>query len=278
MSMAARTFFRSNPVIYKTYGALKYAMFRVQLLLTQRRDRASPAAVGGLPVPPAMLRYRVGGSLERDVFLEIGASCANDLRQLAALGGKDLDTCGPVLDFACGCGRVIRHFGDHAPSARWHGSDIDPEAIAWCAANLSKVADFATNGFQPPTRFAADTFEVIYSVSLFTHLDEADHFAWLEELSRIVKPDGIVIASVHGPFTHLQLPPADARAVAERGFLYRTGQTGKLKLDGLPDFYQTAYTTERFIRERWTRYFDVVAYRERAVAGYQDAVILRKRR
>lgn len=275
--MTARSFLRSNPVVYRLHGIAKYVLFRVKLLLAERHDRAVSAAAGDLPVPPPKLRYRVGGSLDRDVFLQVGGRCAQDLLRLAAIDGKDLASCGPVLDFACGCGRVIRHFKKHAADARWHGSDIDPEAIQWCRENLQSVADFGTNGFQPPTRFDDDTFEVIYSVSLFTHLNEADHFSWLSELARIVRKDGIVIATVHGPFTHLQLPPAEARKVRDDGFLYRTGQTGKLKLDGLPDFYQTAYTTEKYIRERWSAHFDIVAYEEQAIAGYQDAVVMRKR-
>jgi SAM-dependent methyltransferase len=275
--MTARSILRSNSVVYRIHGIAKYALFRASLLLAEWRDRNVPAVAGDLPVPPPMLRYRVGGSLDRDVFLEVGRRCAQDLRQLAAIVGKDLATCGPVLDFACGCGRVIRHFKDHAPDARWHGSDIDPEAIGWCHENLASVANFGTNGFQPPTSFGDESFEAIYSVSLFTHLNEADHLSWLREMARIVRKDGIVIASVHGPFTHLQLPPGDARQVSADGFLYRTGQTGKLKLDGLPDFYQTAYTTEKYIRERWSEYFDIIAYKEKAIAGYQDAVVMRRR-
>jgi SAM-dependent methyltransferase len=277
MSMGARTLLRSNPVAYKAHGIVKYGLFRANLLLTEWRDRNAPKAEGDLPIPPAMLRYRVGGSFDREVFLGIGAGCAVDLQKLAVLGGKDLVHCGPVLDFACGCGRVIRHFKDHAPGFQWHGSDIDPEAIKWCRENLGSVASFGTNGFQPPTSFEDDMFEVIYSVSLFTHLNEQDQFKWLRELARIVRKDGIVIASVHGPFTHEQLPPEDASKVRADGFLYRVGQTGKLKLDGLPDFYQTAYTTEKYIRERWSEFFEVVAYEERAMSGYQDAVVLRKR-
>lgn len=278
MSSSARVYLRSNPAIYKAYGVLRYGLFRASLALTEWKDRQATGGTGGLPLPPAKLRYRVGGSLEREVFLAIGRQCADDLRALARLAGKELDTCGgPVLDFACGCGRVIRHFKDHAPDAAWFGSDIDPEAIAWCRDNLGAVARFGTNGFQPPTSFAADTFEIVYSVSLFTHLDEQDQFRWLRELERILKPGGILIASTHGAYTHLQLPPADAEAMRRDGFLYRVGQTGKLKLDGLPDFYQTAYTTEAYVRRTWGEIFEVVAYRERAVSGYQDAVVLRKR-
>jgi ubiquinone/menaquinone biosynthesis C-methylase UbiE len=224
-----------------------------------------------------MLRFRVGGSFDRLVFLDIGRRCADALRDLARRGGKDLDRSAAVLDFACGCGRVIRHFKDHAPDARWCGSEIDTEAIKWCRESLGAIATFSQNGFQPPTEFEDDSFEVVYAISLFTHLDEEDQFRWLAELARVLRKDGILIATTHGPFTHHQLPPEDMRKLSADGFLYRVGQTGKLKLDGLPDFYQTAYHTEQYIRERWSKLFDIIAYQERAIGDYQDAVVLRKR-
>ncbi|MDQ0323505.1 SAM-dependent methyltransferase [Pararhizobium capsulatum DSM 1112] len=277
MPSSIRLFLRSNPAVYKTYGIAKYALFRAKLLLSDWRDKRAAVALGALPIPPPMLRFRVSGSFDVDQFLEVGRRGARELEVLARLGGKDLACCPAVLDFACGCGRVIRHFQDHAPEARWYGSDIDGEAIRWCKEKLGAVAGFTENDFRPPMSFDPDSFDVVYSVSLFTHLDEDDQFRWLGELARVLRKNGLLIATAHGPYTHQQLPPADLRELTAKGFLYRVGQTGRLKLDGLPDFYQTAYHTEKYIRARWSEHFEIVAYKERAMNEHQDAVVLRKK-
>jgi len=274
--MDVREALRSNAAVYKAHGLLKYGLFRTSLLVNEWKHSRSGYGLDGLPLPPPKLRYRVGGSFDRDVFQEIGKSCAQTIRALAQRAGVDLDRSVEVLDFACGCGRVIRHFRDHPAQANWTGSDIDAEALQWCRENLGGIAAFSQNGFQPPTSFDSDRFDVIYSVSLFTHLDEEDQFRWLTEMARILRPGGILIATAHGSFTHQQLPAVEAGKTNLEGFLYRTGQTGKLKLDGLPDYYQTAYHTEEYIRDRWSKYLEIVDYERRAFGGYQDGIVLRK--
>ena len=48
--------------------------------------------------------------------------------------------------------------------------------------------------------------------------------------------------------------------IHSKGFLYLTRASGRLKLDGLPDFYQTTFHTQAYIRREWSAYFDVVHY------------------
>ena len=55
------------------------------------------------------------------------------------------------------------------------------------------------------------------------------------------------------------------------------GAKGRLKLDRLPDFYQTAYHTESYIQKEWTAYFDVARYLVQRINHHQDAVVLRRR-
>src|SRR5262245_5628911 len=98
MSKSVRAFLRSRPAVYKAHGVAKYGLFRASLLLNEWKDRRAPRAAGDLPVPPSKLRFRVGGSFDRDQFLEFGRHCAHDLERLARLGGKDLARCPAVLD------------------------------------------------------------------------------------------------------------------------------------------------------------------------------------
>jgi SAM-dependent methyltransferase len=185
---------------------------------------------------------------------------------------RDLD----ILDFGCGPGRVLTHLKTLAPSCRLYGSDIDEEAIAWARANLSSVATFDVNSFLPPTRYADCSFDLVYSISLFTHLDEPSQLAWLAELSRIAKPGAMLLATVHGESTHHGCFPDELKQLEGRGFVYRVDRKGRFKLDGLPDSYQTTFHTRAYVTEVWSRWFEVVDYIAGGLHGHQDVVILKR--
>jgi hypothetical protein len=72
------------------------------------------------------------------------------------------------------------------------------------------------------------------------------------------------------------LPSSYQSQIHSYGFMFVTDATGRLKIDKLPDFYQTAYHTQEYIHREWSTYFDVIHYLERGINNHQDAVILRK--
>ena len=61
-----------------------------------------------------------------------------------------------------------------------------------------------------------------------------------------------------------------------RGFLFEVLETGWLKRDGLPDFYQASFHSKEYVLREWSKYFEVLAYAEAAISMHQDAVLLRK--
>ena len=98
-------------------------------------------------------------------------------------------------------------------------------------------------------------------------------FAWLAELRRILRPGGLLLASFHGPHLFRGTAALDARAFQARGFAYVTSGTTA----GLPDFYQTAYHTHEYIREKWSSYFEVRDVLPSALNGHQDVAVVQKK-
>jgi SAM-dependent methyltransferase len=102
-----------------------------------------------------------------------------------------------VLDFGCGAGRVIRHFAEEARSADFTGCDIDPASIDWAEGHLDPPFRFLSTGESPPLPLEASSFDLIYGMSIFTHLTDS-WSAWLLELRRLLKPNGVLVLSFLG--------------------------------------------------------------------------------
>lgn len=273
-----RTFFEFKPVSVATAAAM-YVWFQGRLSLATFRDWRARGESRPEPVPPAKLRFRVGGTFDEAGYVTSGQAIAQDIQNLCKATGHDFYSYSEVLDFGCGCGRVIQNFRGGNESCNLHATDIDPDLVNWCKANLDGV-DWHVNGHQPPLPFADNAFDLVYAVSVFTHLDEEFQHAWLRELRRIARPGATLILSVHGEHILQGLRKLDAsygEEADERGLMFISGPKGRLKFDEFPDFYQTTFHKKTYIYDEWSAYFDIVEYVERGILNYQDAVILRKR-
>ena len=223
-----------------------------------------------------MLRYRVHRAFEAWSYTSVGKLTAVRLAEALSTNRFTLDSA-DVLDFGCGPGRVANEVKALVPRCRVYATDIDAEAIAWAQAHLSGVARFEINHANPPTRYASGFFDGVYSISLFTHLDEQAQLAWLQELQRVVKQGGWFLATVHGRPAQTTCTAQELSELAVKGIAFRVGRTGMFKLDGLPDAYQTTFHTKSYIYRVWTRYFDLVDYLEGGLSDHHDFVVMRRR-
>ena len=152
-----------------------------------------------LPRPPRELAARVfaveGWSDPDLAYDELGAQTKNQLVRLLpaewAFAGKR------VLDFGSGAGRTLRHFATEAGTAEFWGADIDEPSIVWMQGNLSPPFHAWQSTINPPLGLEHGSFDLIYAISVFTHLTD-NSIQWLLELHRLLKPDGLLIATFMG--------------------------------------------------------------------------------
>jgi SAM-dependent methyltransferase len=276
--MSLRETIKSIPLLRKPAELLRFVLFQIRIAVAEALDGDSPKDSRGIAIPPARLRHRVHGDLSRENFLGVGELVAGELRQLVGLAGREWSSFSDILDFGCGSARVMRYFLGPENQARFTGTDIDRELVEWCRQNIEGV-EWCVNPFMPATRFADGAFDLIYAISVFSHLDESFQNAWLAELQRITRRGAVLILTIHGePFiAKASMTASQRRELEENGFLYATGTKGKLKLDGLPDFYQTAFHRSDYIQRVWGSYFEVVKQIPEAIGHTQDAVVLRRR-
>lgn len=161
--------------------------------------RAQGAALDGegLPLPPPRLRLLVDGrSADAALFLEVGAQLCNAIQVAAAESGAPVGGMRTILDFGCGCGRVARHWAG-VEGAELYGCDYNPTLVAWCRANLPHLRA-TRNELGPPTPYVSGSFDLIYALSVFSHLDQRRQGAWLTEFERLLRPGGLLVLSVLG--------------------------------------------------------------------------------
>ena len=266
------------PVFRELYYGVFRATLRPRCLFTEFRESIDPLQRYRLRrltkhrLPPPSLRFRVGEDLNPFMFWALGQRIADDLERCLSVLGLTFADVPSVLDFGCGCGRTILPLLERYPSNRFLGADVDPDAVDWCQKSVPD-AMFILSSPEPPLKIPGESFDLLYAVSVLTHLDAKKQVLWLEEFRRLLKPNGALVATVHGNaaagragFDLAQLPGIEEEGVA---FL----SSSKLR-DVHPDWYQTSFNARTHTEQMCSDHFAEVHYLE-GVFGFQDAVICR---
>jgi SAM-dependent methyltransferase len=229
----------------------------------------------------ATRRVRTAGTADAILFESLGLTdCLTLRRALQEYFERDYGDCEAILDWGCGCARVAKFVAELAPR-KLTGADVDPDNIQWCKENIA-AAEFAHIDLNPPAAFASESFDLVYGVSVFSHLSETDQDRWLLELQRITKPGAAVLMSIQGEIAFLRVDGDFQRflALEENGF-HVYGRCPDLDevLPGMREsgYYKNVFHNRRYIYEHWGRYFEILDVIDAAFAGYQDLVVMRRR-
>lgn len=200
-----------------------------------------------LPIPPPELAARIGG--EYTEYAEIARVQRLFIESMLP-GGWFFDG-KAVLDFGCGTGRTLATFVREAERAEFFGCDIHAESIDWAKRSLSPPFQFFHCAEEPPLDQPDGRFDLIYAMSVFTHLTD-QWSAWLVELHRLLRPDGIAVVSVLGPAMAPQIigKEWDARIGMAVVDLHKDWSIGG----------PSVLLSEWWIREHWGRAFEIVRF------------------
>lgn len=225
----------------------------------------SPAPIH-LPIPPDALAARIGGPLED--YREIGLQQRVFIETMLPAGWSyDGKT---VLDFGCGTGRTLTSFATEADWTTFVGCDIHADSIAWAGSNLSPPFEFFLCGEEPPLDHPDGRFDLVYAMSVFTHITWA-WSPWLMEIHRVLAPSGLAVISVLGP--------AMARQILDTDWDERIGMAivdmHKDWSIGGPD----VLLSEWWLREHWGRAFEILSFApcDPGSGAGHDLVTLRRR-
>lgn len=236
------------PGVFAAYRWLGASSPRTLAANTRARAKARSS---GIPVPPGRLLYSVTTTHNVSHFIESGQAWASALRSALARVGRSLESMEDVLDFGCGCGRVLRQWGK-VDGVRLHGCDYNAAGPVWVSNNLPWVST-SVNRLAPPLPYADGSFDFVYALSVFTHLPVQLQTAWMSELHRVIRPGGLLAITTMGS-TYMHRLSADER----RRFGAGEEITRDEALAGTN--LCAAYHPEAYVRDQLSAGFSVVDF------------------
>jgi SAM-dependent methyltransferase len=211
------------------------------------------------------------------------------IRRLAADHGRPVAGSEAVLDFGCGWGRIIRFFQKDVDARRLWGIDVNAEMIALCRRH-DRWSRFETVPPEGPTAFADGTFDLVYAFSVFSHFSEPMHARWLDEIRRILRPGGLLIATTRrrdfieqSLLDRLRRPLSrHPEAIAGRfedtaGWLaaYDAGQYCYEPLPGMVDWGETCIP-RAYVLRHWSPAFHVCEFVDDPGRCTQNVIVARR--
>ncbi|MGE5426907.1 MAG: class I SAM-dependent methyltransferase [Methylococcaceae bacterium] len=129
-----------------------------------------------------------------------------------------------ILDWGCGPARIVRHLPELLDgSCSIYATDYNPKTIAWNRKALTGI-NFNLNDAHPPLPYVDNSFDIVYGLSIFTHLSEDLHYEWFNELSRITKKGGIIFLTLQGDIYKAKLTSSE-QELFDAGNLIIKGNT-----------------------------------------------------
>lgn len=258
--------------IFRKAGLMIWAdqlKFGWQYLKNYKENLRFKSSNKDLALPPAYMMFE-SFNMNYRKYYESGFKTADwILSQIAPF--KNIHD-GAVLDWGCGPARVTRHLPKICGhNANIYGTDYNQKTILWCRKHIPEVT-FEINQTTPPLPFASDTFDILIGISIFTHLSAKNHEAWIHELHRVLKKDGIAFITTHGKIFRSILTAAEKEEFDASLLVIR----GDVK-EGHRIF--TAFHPPPVISSMFEKYFTVLKHHAggKAIWGLeQDHWILKK--
>jgi SAM-dependent methyltransferase len=254
--------------LLQIYDTLK---FHACVAAARSENRSFVAEFPHVTLPPLDLMYDAYAHVRYRIYHDSGRCHAEYLVDLAL---KFADSpIRSVLEWGCGPARVLRHIpsalGSHI--AEISGTDYNAATIDWCRRTFPALR-FVENRLEPPLLLPDNSFDFAYALSVFTHLSEPMHTAWRDELHRVVRPGGLLIATLHGDwYRNHHLLPDEQRTYDEEKLVVR----GRVS-EGRKWF--AAFHSPAYVRAHFSQGWDIVHHAQSPLPGSieQDVWVFRK--
>jgi SAM-dependent methyltransferase len=217
---------------------------------------------------PTDVEYYLHGANE---FVDI-------LERSCGEAGRDAQSIAEVLEVGCGYGRIVRELRKRMPWARVSVSDVIESAARFTASEFGAQ-------YMPPLEEAGaeydGRFDLVYLLSVYSHLRRDMAAANLRRVSAVLKPGGVAVITLQGrgsaeTVERYQLYWLDKsnllQAMARDGYYYEKYPYYYADY-GLTWFTQPVF--DQLVREA-TPELTAISFRLMDVDGHQDTLVYRK--
>lgn len=248
--------------------------YRLNRLGNYKDNRAFRHSFPDHQEPPIWLIYETSGDSNLPRYHEYGRAIAEYYHGLISryqpqLPGQALRVC----EWGCGSARIIRHMPDlfREQECELYATDCNATSIEWCLAHVPGVT-FQRNSLEPSLAFEDGFLDTLYCVSVFTHLSEAKHILWINELARVLRPGGLLMLTLHGDQYRDKLLPGERERYERGKLVVREGVTEGSRM--FAAFHPPAYVRDYLLHD-----FEILEHKVDPLLPYvyQDQWIARKR-
>ncbi len=193
-----------------------------------------------------------------------------------------------ILDWGCAAGGVAVLMDHRHPDSRVTAADVDARALEWLQKQCpSLTCQTLEPGIRLP--FEDASFDVIYGISVLTHIPPDLQPFYVAELGRVAREGALVLLTVLGERAcrlnqdgkrNAELHPRDVAQLRDAGILYASYRDNVLdsmafSRDGQSD-YGVTYHSDAYAAELFGPHFDILAIDQESLSK-QDVIIARPR-
>ena len=264
---------------YSLLRRYKYAYIykkSIEAVIPNSQANSLVLTCNGIDLPPLEMRDKVRkGSVLAESFILEGRQIYEKINESLDKANLLINKNDPIYEFGCGCGRVLRHFISAGYTNVW-GSDVDDSLISWCKSNLSGLEPgenerFWSNPYSPQEVITNQKFKLIYSISVFTHMNQQNQVDWANSLCNMLQPDGILVVSF---LENNRVNPVKGVLAVERTDLeYKRSWLGK---NDAPQVYYSTYNTAEYLFSLFSNSCRLLSYEKKSIRNHQSLLVMEK--
>lgn len=174
-------------------------------------------------------------------YLADGWRTLSELMLLLEAVNRPLLKTGRFLEFASGHGRFTRHLVKALGPEKVTVSDVVQDAVDFSKTTFG-VQGFASTS-QPEDLVWPQHYDVVFVLSLFSHLPRSSWSRWLKRLYEAVAPGGVLVFTTHGA----RATAFDNVTLDAEGFFFAPSSESSA-IDRFE--YGTTFTSQAFVQAR----------------------------